>query len=289
LTALRKNFIIIIVALFHASGVLSLVSEGSLLSIGQASWGNVPSLYAEPNLAPIDTTGTTIHGFRIINTYPHDPEAFTQGLVFHKGYLYEGTGLHGHSTLRKVELKTGGILKSHRLPIEYFGEGITIWQNKLIQLTWQSHTGFIYDLQSFRLLRMFSYPTEGWGITCDGNNLIMSDGTAFLRFLDPRKFTVVKQIEVKDRGRPVPYLNELEYIKGEIFANVWDTGYIARISPQTGRVLGWIDLRGLYRLVDNGKRVDVLNGIAYDTKNNRLFVTGKFWPKLFEIRLEAQK
>jgi len=286
---LRKNFFIIIVVLFHASGALSLVSEESLLSIGQASWGNVPSLYAESNLAPIDTTGTTIHGFRIINTYHHDPEAFTQGLVFHKGYLYEGTGLHGNSTLRKVELKTGGILKSHRLPIEYFGEGITIWQNKLIQLTWQSRTGFIYDLQSFRLLRTFSYPTEGWGITCDGNNLIMSDGTAILRFLDPRKFTVVKQIEVKDRGRPVPYLNELEYIKGEIFANIWDTGYIARISPQTGRVLGWIDLRGLYRLVDNGKRVDVLNGIAYDTKNNRLFVTGKFWPKLFEIRLEAQK
>ncbi|MCX5846402.1 MAG: glutaminyl-peptide cyclotransferase [Deltaproteobacteria bacterium] len=259
------------------------------MSIGQASWGNASSLYAEPNLAPIDTTGATIHGFRIINTYPHDPEAFTQGLVFHKGYLYEGTGRHGHSTLRKVELKTGGILKSHRLPIEYFGEGITIWQNKLIQLTWQSHTGFIYDLQSFRLLRTFSYPTEGWGITCDGNNLIMSDGTAILRFLDPRKFTMVKQIEVKDRGRPIPYLNELEYIKGEIFANIWDTGYIARISPQTGRVLGWIDLRGLYRLVDNGKRVDVLNGIAYDTKNNRLFVTGKFWPKLFEIRLEAQK
>jgi glutamine cyclotransferase len=275
--------------LFHASGTLSLVFWESLLSIGQASWGNVPSLYAEPNLAPIDTTGPTIHGFRIVNTYPHDPEAFTQGLVFHKGYLYEGTGLHGHSTLRKVELKTGRIVKSHRLPVEYFGEGITIWQNKLIQLTWQSHTGFIYDLQSFRLLRTFSYPTEGWGITCDGNNLIMSDGTAILRFLDPRKFTVVKQIEVKDRGRPVPYLNELEYIKGEIFANIWDTGYIARISPQTGRVLGWIDLRGLYRLVDNGKRVDVLNGIAYDTKNNRLFVTGKFWPKLFELRLDSKE
>jgi glutamine cyclotransferase len=289
LTALRKNIFIIIVALFHTSGALSLVSEESLLSIGQASWESVPSLYAEPNLALIDTTGATIHGFRIINTYPHDSEAFTQGLVFHKGYLYEGTGLHGHSTLRKVELKTGRILKSHRLPIEYFGEGITIWQNKLIQLTWQSHTGFIYDLQSFRLLETFSYPTEGWGITCDGNNLIMSDGTAILRFLDPRKFTVVRQIEVKDRGRPVPYLNELEYINGEIFANIWDTGYIARISPQTGRVLGWIDLRELYRLVDNGKRVDVLNGIAYDAKNDRLFVTGKFWPKLFEIRLEAQK
>ena len=286
---MRKFFFIIIVALFHTSGALSLVSEEYLLSIGQAFWGNVPSLYAEPNLAPIDTTGATIHGFRIINTYPHDPEAFTQGLVFHKGYLYEGTGLHGHSTLRKVELRTGRLLKSHRLPIEFFGEGITIWQNKLIQLTWQSHTGFIYDHQSFRLMGTFSYPTEGWGITCDGNNLIMSNGTAILRFIDPRKFTVVKQIEVKDRGRPVPYLNELEYIKGEIFANVWDTGYIARISPQTGRVLGWIDLRGLYRLVDDGKRADVLNGIAYDTKNNRLFVTGKFWPKLFEIRLEAQK
>jgi glutamine cyclotransferase len=285
----RKTFFTIIIALFLTAGIFAVISDRFSLPAVYIIPGITPSLYAEPNLAPIDTTGTTFHGFRAVNTYPHDPEAFTQGLVFHKGYLYEGTGLHGHSTLRKVELKTGRILKSHRLPIEYFGEGITIWQNKLIQLTWQSHTGFIYDLQSFRLLRTFSYPTEGWGITCDGKNLIMSDGTAILRFLDPRKFTVVKQIEVQDRGRPVPYLNELEYIKGEIFANIWDTGYIARISPQTGRVLGWIDLRGLYRLVDNGKRVDVLNGIAYDTKNNRLFVTGKFWPKLFEIRLESQK
>jgi glutaminyl-peptide cyclotransferase len=282
----RKAVFIIIIVLFLTVGGFSFIAEKLPPFVGDVTSGITRSLYAEPNLTPNDTTGTPLYGFRVVNTYPHDPEAFTQGLIFHKGHLYEGTGLHGHSTLRKVELKTGRILQTHSLPAEYFGEGITICRNRLIQLTWQSQTGFIYDPQSFRLLGTFSYQTEGWGITCDGNSLIMSDGTATLRFLDPRTFKVVKQIEVRDHGKAVPHINELEYIKGEIYANIWDTAYIARISPRTGQVLGWIDLRGLYQFVRKG---DVLNGIAYDAKNDRLYVTGKYWPKLFEIRVEALK
>jgi glutamine cyclotransferase len=226
-----------------------------------------------------------VYGFRVIHSYPHDPDAFTQGLTFYNGHIYEGTGLYGNSTLRKVDLKTGRVLKNHHLPTKHFGEGITICRNRLIQLTWQSHTGFIYDTQSFRLLGNFTYPTVGWGITYDGKNLIMSDGTSIVRFLDPWKYTVVKQIDVRNHGKSVPHINELEYVKGEIYANIWDTGYIARISPRTGEVLGWIDLRGLYQLIPKDGKADVLNGIAYDAHKDRLFVTGKFWPKLFEIRV----
>ncbi len=283
---MRKTFFIIIVALFWAAGALSLL-PGGFPPPGVS--GNASSLNADLNLAPIKTNGTAVYGFRVVNVYPHDPEAFTQGLVFHKGHMYEGTGLHGQSTLRKVDLKTGSVLKSHHLPAEYFGEGIAVCRGRLIQLTWRSHTGFIYDLSSLRLLGTFSYPTEGWGLACDGRNLIMSDGSATLRFLDPRTFKVIRQIEVRDRSNVVPHINELEYVKGEIYANIWDTGYIARISPRTGRVTGWIDLRGLYPVVAEGKKIDVLNGIAYDEKTGRLFVTGKFWPKLFEIRVETPK
>ncbi|HVO68345.1 MAG TPA: glutaminyl-peptide cyclotransferase [Syntrophales bacterium] len=283
---IRKRISAIIVVLSLTASIFSFVSGESPLSI---TLGNASSLDAGLNLASIDTTGTTLHSIRVINVYPHDPEAYTQGLVYHRGFFYEGTGLQGHSTIRKVELKTGRVLKSHQLPTEYFGEGITIYRNVLIQLTWQSHTGFIYDLQSFRLLGTFSYPTEGWGITYDDKNLIMSDGTAILRFLNPRTFKVVKQIEVRDRGRIVSNINELEYIKGEIYANVWGMGYIVRISPRTGQVLGWIDLRILYQNVGGSGKIDVLNGIAYDAKGDRLFVTGKYWPSIFEVRLETSK
>ena len=286
---MRKTSFIAIVALFLSAAMFSVISEKYPLPLSYITAMSVSSLYAEQNPTLDDAKVTPLYGFRVVNVYPHDPDAFTQGLVFHNGHMYEGTGLNGHSTLRKVELKTGKVLKNRHLQAEYFGEGITICRNRLIQLTWRSHTGFIYDTQSFRLLGKFSYPTEGWGITCDGNNLIMSDGTAILRFLDPWKFTVVKQIEVMDRGVAVPHINELEYIRGEIYANIWDTEYIARISPQTGEMLGWIDLRGLYQFVRKDGKSDVLNGIAYDAQNDRLFVTGKFWPKIFEIRVEALK
>jgi glutamine cyclotransferase len=231
--------------------------------------------------------GATVPDFsyKVVRVFPHDPTAFTQGLVFHQGFLYEGTGLLGKSSLRKVELKTGRIVKLHQLPYQLFGEGITLWQNTIIQLTWKSRMGFIYDRGTFRLLKKFIYPTEGWGITQDGKHLIMSDGTSFLYFLDPDNFKEVKRIQVYDRGLPITLLNELEYIKGEIYANVYLTDRIVRISPETGRVTGWIDLQGLLSQKDRAQGVDVLNGIAYDARENQIFVTGKYWPKLFKIRL----
>lgn len=226
-----------------------------------------------------------IYTYNIVNTYPHDSLAFTQGLVFEDGVLYEGTGRLEESTLRRVELETGAILQIRELPDQFFGEGITIYGDKIIQLTWQSNTGFVYDKNSFELLQEFNYSTQGWGITHDGEHLIMSDGTPTLHFLDPQTFEEIGQLEVFDDDGPVTSLNELEYIQGEIYANVWQTDWIARIAPDTGRVIGWVDLRGLLSAEDHGEPVDVLNGIAYDAETDRLFVTGKLWPKLFEIEL----
>ena len=223
--------------------------------------------------------------YKIINTYPHDGHAFTQGLVFEEGILYEGTGLRGRSTLRRVELETGNVLKLVPLPAHLFGEGITIYGDKVFQLTWKAHAGFVYDKDSFELLQEFSYPTEGWGLTHDGERLIMSDGTSTLHFLDPDTLEETGQIQVYDNEGPVTRLNELEYIRGEIYANVWQTDRIARIDPRTGQVTGWIDLAGLLSQEDRSQPVDVLNGIAYDGQLDRLFVTGKLWPKLFEIEL----
>ena len=225
------------------------------------------------------------YGYRIINVYPHDKDAFTQGLVYEDGYLYEGTGRFGYSSLRKVELETGTVVQIHKLSSEYFGEGITIFNNKIFQLTWQSYTGFVYDKENFLFLDNFYYSTEGWGITHDGNYFIFSDGTATLHFLDPETYQEVKSIEVQAENTPVINLNELEFIKGEIFANVLPTDKIARIDPETGKVVGWINLAGLLGPDQYNPQVNILNGIAYDSKNGRLFVTGKFWPKLFEIEL----
>lgn len=226
-----------------------------------------------------------VYSYNIVNIYPHDRSAFTQGLVIQDGVLYEGTGLYGRSTLRRVELETGAILQIRELPAQFFGEGITIYGDRIIQLTWQSHIGFVYDKSSFELLETFNYPTEGWGITHDGTRLIMSDGSSTLRFLDPQTFEKTRELEVFDNSGPVTRLNELEYIQGEIYANVWQTDRIVRISPETGRVIGWIELSGLLTEEDRSQPVDVLNGIAYDAEADRLFVTGKLWPKLFEIEL----
>jgi glutaminyl-peptide cyclotransferase len=229
---------------------------------------------------------TPCYTYKIINTYPHDRAAFTQGLIYHDVSLYESTGLYGRSSLRKVELKTGIVLKNHSLPSLFFGEGITVFGNKIIQLTWKSKMGFVYNKESFKVLQTFHYPTEGWGITNDGRRLIMSDGSSTLFFLDLATFKEVDKIEVLDQdGAAIKGINELEYIKGEIFANIWPTTRIARISPKTGRVTGWIDLAGIVPLE---KDADVLNGIAYDEKNDRLFVTGKLWPKVFEITISPK-
>lgn len=221
--------------------------------------------------------------YTVVNTYPHDDAAFTQGLVFEDGFLYEGTGRYGQSTLRRVELETGTVTKLYTLPDEFFGEGITIFEDKIIQLTWKNNTGFVYNKHSFDLLQEFEYPTDGWGLTYDGSRLIMSDGSATLYFLDPKTFTQVGKIEVYDE-EPVTELNELEYIGGKIYANVLNENKIAIINPQTGQVTGWINLDAIYGSGSLYAR-GVLNGIAYDAKESRLFVTGKNWSQLFEISL----
>lgn len=223
--------------------------------------------------------------FKVVHEYPHDPKAFTQGLIYLDGALYESTGLNGHSSLRKVQLETGKVLQQYDLPDRYFAEGLTNWKATLIQLTWMAHVGFVYHRSDFKSERQFSYEGEGWGLTQDGTDLIMSDGSTSLRYLDPKSFRVVKTLTVNDGGEPVQNLNELEYIRGRIYANVWQTDQIAEISPETGKVVIWIDLDGLLKAADRTASVDVLNGIAYDAKADRLFVTGKLWPKLFEIKL----
>jgi glutamine cyclotransferase len=224
-----------------------------------------------------------------VHTYPHDPQAYTQGLVFVDGHLYESTGLNGRSSLRMVDLETGRVLQSAAVPSQYFAEGLAPWGNTLVQLTWQSHVVFVYDRFSFRLLRTLHYDGEGWGLTEDGRSLILSDGTATLHFLDPQTLREVRHVVVKDRGAPVTELNELEYVRGQIYANVWHTDRIARISPATGQVLGWIDLTGLLAPGEVSDPEAVLNGIAYDAARDRLFVTGKLWPKLFEIKVVPQR
>lgn len=228
---------------------------------------------------------TPVYTYEIKKTYPHDRGAFTQGLVFRDGHLWESTGQHGTSTLRKVELESGQVLRSVPLANEYFGEGMTILNGKVFMLTWQNGEAFVYGQDDFRRLKAFRYTGEGWGLTHDNDSLIMSDGTSRLKFLDPETFKVRRVLEVADGGSPVTQLNELEYVRGEIFANVWRDDRIARIDPKTGRVAGWIDLSGLLPASEREDDTDVLNGIAYDESGDRLFVTGKLWPKLFEIRL----
>jgi glutamine cyclotransferase len=225
------------------------------------------------------------HAYTVVNTFPHDPEAFTQGLVYHDGRLYEGTGLRGRSTVRIVDLETGEITRVHHMPPEYFGEGITLLGDTIIQVTWQSRIGFVYDKQSLEVLDTFSISTEGWGLTHDGASLILSDGTPTLHFLDPETFQETRTVEVRDGDEQVVNINELEYIDGEVYANIWKTDLIVRIDPTSGLVLESLDLAGLREYVDPEASIDVLNGIAYDDESGHLFVTGKLWPLLFEIEL----
>lgn len=252
-----------------------LMASTSIRVPGFAAW--------QPASAP---AGLPVFGYTVQAVHPHDPLAFTQGLQYVDGVLYEGTGRHGQSSIRKVKLETGEVLQQRALPEEHFGEGIVVWQSDLIELTWQSQLAFVYDRTTFALKRTFQYQGEGWGITHDGANLIMSDGSAELRVLDPATFSERRRITVTAEGVPLPNLNELEFVNGEIFANIWQTDCIARVSPTTGHVTGWIDLRGLLTASES-RNVDVLNGIAYDAAGNRLFVTGKLWPKLFEIKLRS--
>lgn len=247
-----------------------------------------------PNGADSTRSGTgppavrvPVYGFRVVNSWPHDTGAFTQGLLFHNGSLYESTGLTGRSTLRRVNLETGDLVQRLDLAPDVFAEGLALYDGKLYQLTWRAHKGFVYDLATFRLEKEFAYYNEGWGLTSDSASLYMSDGTNVLRVLDPGNFTVRRTIPVFDGETTVPELNELEWIKGEIWANIWRTDRIVRIDPLTGTVLGYVDLAGLLEPGDTRPGIDVLNGIAWDPKTDRIWVTGKLWPRLFEIRLTA--
>ena len=228
---------------------------------------------------------TPEYGYRVVHVYPHDPNAFTQGLEYRAGFLYESTGLKGHSWIRKEQLETAKPLQEVDLDPQYFGEGITVINQQIAQLTWQSNTGFLYKQATFSPLRTFNYPGEGWGLTNDGQNIYMSDGSAQIRVWDPLTLEEKRRITVRDGAKEILNLNELEWVRDEIYANVWMTDRIARISPKDGRVLGWIDLAGILSPSDRRGGEDVLNGIAYDVLGDRLFVTGKLWPKLFEIKL----
>ncbi len=237
--------------------------------------------------APAKSASAPFKRYRaqIINTFPHDTDAFTQGLFFHDGALYEGTGQRGQSALRQLELETGKVIKSKKLEDRFFGEGIVLWGDKIISLTWQAGTGLVHSLDGFEELARFYYDGEGWGLTASPTELIMSDGSSFLRFLDPTTFEETSRISVTAGGDKVTRINELEWVNGLVFANLWQSNFIAQIDPTTGKVVGVIDLSGLLKPEDITAKTDVLNGIAYDKETNRLFVTGKNWPKLFEIKL----
>lgn len=243
------------------------------IAVGLAAW------------AQRDThRGPQLWGFKVVAAYPHDPGAFTQGLTVHAGRMYEGTGLYGESSIRRVDVASGRVEKLRALNQRFFGEGIEILGDRLYQLTWQNQVAIVYDLETFEVLETLSYAGEGWGLTDDGSQLIISDGSATLKFVDPKTFAVVKTLAVRDGQQPVTQLNELEYVDGEIWSNIWHADRIARISPATGEVLGWIDLATLYPRSVRGSEA-VLNGIAFDAAADRLFVTGKNWPQLFEIEI----
>ena len=227
-----------------------------------------------------------VYDYRVVHAFPHDPQAFTQGLLYRDGFLYESTGLNGRSTIRKVSLETGKVLQKSDLPAEYFGEGLAAWGDELYGVTWQSQVGFVFDLKTLALKRRFSYTGEGWGLTHDDKQIILSDGSSVLRWMDPQTMQVVRKVQVTADGQPVDQINELEMVGGELLANLWQTDVIARIDPASGHVVGWIDLSGLLpAAARSAGPVDVLNGIAYDPDKKRLFVTGKLWPQLFEITL----
>ncbi|NYE62113.1 glutamine cyclotransferase [Duganella sp. 1224] len=230
------------------------------------------------------------YDFKVVRSYPHDTQAFTEGLLYRDGFLYESTGLNGKSSIRKVDLASGKVLQSKDIPPQYFGEGLTAWGDTLVGLTWQTQTGFVFDLKTFELKNQFAYPGEGWGLAQNGKELVMSDGTATLRFLDPKTFLEVRRVKVTADGIAVDQLNELEVVEGEIYANIWHTNTIARIDQSSGKITGWIDFSKLYPDAGKGPNGEnVMNGIAYDAEKKRLFVTGKLWPKIYEVKIVPRK
>src|ERR1700730_9093103 len=270
---------------FHSGS--RLLAAIAIIGCGCADTEHIDSSRFVPTLGIPQKTGQVpVLRVKLVRSYPHDPHAFTQGLEYYRGYLYESTGIAGQSTLRKIALETGAVAQKISLPSQYFGEGLTIFHGKIYQLTWLSKKGFIYDLRSFRQIGEFPYDAEGWGLTHDDKSLIMSDGTNKIRYIDPVSFSVTRTIEVYAGGEGVVNLNELEYVNGEIFANIWHSARIARVDARSGQVVAWIDLTSIVAKERHAEEA-VLNGIAYDKAGDRLFVTGKNWSKLFEIKLEA--
>ena len=280
-TAWRPRFAVIAAALLLTAG-------------GLAGWWLLRANHVEQATTITSGKPTTASaqqpakqlGYEVVNSYPHDPNAYLQGLVWHANGFYESTGLYGRSTLRLVEFPSGKVVKSIDLASSLFGEGLALVGDHLIQLTWQAHRGFVYDRESLKLVREFSYETEGWGLTYDGKNLIMSDGSSALMYLDPQTYQPLHKLQVTMNGRPVTELNELEFIEGEIWANVWQTDLILLIDPATGQVKSFLNLKGILAPSDRKGSEDVLNGIAYDSEQKRIFVSGKLWPRLFEIKVK---
>lgn len=240
-----------------------------------------------PKSIPPPGSKTPVSGYTVVRSYPHDPKAFTQGLEYFDGFLYESTGLKGRSGVRKVEIESGKVVQEEKIHPQYFGEGLTIAQGKIFQVSWQDRQGFVYDAKTMKFIRNFTYFGEGWGLTHDVGGLVMSDGTSTLRFFETTRFQEKRRLKVMDGGVAIERLNELEMVRGEIWANVWETDYIVRISPKDGRVLGWINLKGLLGAPNVKPSAEaVLNGIAFDAQKNRIFVTGKLWPRVFEISVK---
>lgn len=274
----RRTFLI-------AGGIAAIVAT-TLLVV--ADWNGPSSSTAASGAAPQATAPVAAparYAFSVVNVYPHDPEAFTQGLIYRDGFLYESTGLNGRSSLRKVELETGRVVQRRDVAPQYFAEGLVDWGSRLIQLTWHSNVGFVYALDSFEPQGTFPYAGEGWGLARDDRRIIMSDGTSTLRFLDPQTLAETGRLDVTERGSPVTYLNELELVRGELFANIWQSDDIVVIAPDTGHVTARIDFRSLRSQLGATRPIDVFNGIAWDASGDRLFVTGKLWPRLFEVRV----
>lgn len=274
----------------NANPVSRLLALGAaaILALAACGRGAAETASVIPPL-PADSSGSAVrYTYEVVRSYPHDRGAFTQGLLVRNGILLESTGQWGRSSLREVELATGRVLKQVPVAREYFAEGLAVISDRAYQLTWQSQRGFVYDADTFRQLATFTYAGEGWGLTTDGTQLVLSDGTSRLRFLDPKTFAVVRTVDVTLDGVPLERLNELEWINGEIFANVWQTDTVVRLDPATGKVRGVIDFTGLLPAAERAPDTDVLNGIAYDPATGRLLITGKHWPKLYEVRLKPK-
>lgn len=272
----------------------TLIAGGLLLAAGAglAGWWFMRPNHAEQSATTASSkpaAGATARqlSYEVVNSYPHDPEAYLQGLVWYDNGFYESTGLNGRSTLRRVEFPSGKVLKSIDLAPSLFGEGLALVDDRLVQLTWQAHRGFVYDRESFKLIREFAYDTEGWGLAYDGKNLILSDGGSSLTYFDPQTYQPVRKLQVTMNGRPITELNELEFIDGEIWSNVWQTDLILIIDPATGQVKSFLNLKGILAPSDRRGTEDVLNGIAYDSERKRIFVGGKLWPRLFEIKVKS--